>query len=135
MIFLLDRNVPLGKCVTRLPETPVDEPLEQPDWRKRLEVLPKRLSEALNGESMEFDKDTRRWRRRIRYYKEVCIEKTLFSQLTTRVTSLCFPSTFLRFCPLFHNIFYIISSVTQCTVSKRKYSFLQIRHVLGYCIP
>jgi len=70
-MFLLDRNVRLGECITRLPKTQAEEFGEQPHWRKRLETIPKRLSEALSGDSLEFDKDTKRWRRGIRYYKEV----------------------------------------------------------------
>jgi hypothetical protein len=106
-MFLLARNVQLGECITRLPETPADEPLEQPDWQKRLETIPKRLSEALNGESLEFYKDTRRWRRRIRYYEKVCTEYTFFSQLTAGVASFRFYSNFVRFSLFFHDSFYI----------------------------
>ncbi|KAG0621941.1 hypothetical protein M758_3G060100 [Ceratodon purpureus] len=64
-------NVPLGECITRLPKIlATSESMEQPDWRKRLEIIPKRLLEAQNVDSLEFEKDTRRWRRRVRYYKE-----------------------------------------------------------------
>jgi len=78
IISLLDRNVQLAECITHLPEVQADDLSELPHWRKRLETIPKRLAEVLNGEILEFDKDTRRWRRRIRYYKEVCSWHFLF---------------------------------------------------------
>jgi len=82
-----DRNVQLGDCITPLPVTQDDDLPYQLDWRKRLETAPKRLLELPNGDKFMFDKDTRRWRRRIRYYKEVCVGCILLSQVAGRATS------------------------------------------------
>lgn len=96
----------MGECITRLPKTQADESSEQLHWRKRLDVIPKRLSEELNGDSLEFDRDTRRWRRRIRYYKEVRTWYFFFHN------PLLVSFSLLRFSHLFNDYFYMVSSVT-----------------------
>lgn len=74
--FMLNRNVQLGDCITPVLETQTDEVPHQLSWRKRLETV-STLSELPDGDRFVFDKDTRRWRRRVRYYREVCIGHAL----------------------------------------------------------
>ncbi|XP_024362860.1 probable pectin methyltransferase QUA3 [Physcomitrium patens] len=62
-------NVQLGDCITPVLETQTDEVPHQLSWRKRLETV-STLSELPDGDRFVFDKDTRRWRRRVRYYRE-----------------------------------------------------------------
>lgn len=63
-------NTELVECITRPSVNAIDTLLDQPNWQKRPDMIPKRLLEARNVESAEFDKDTRRWGRRIRHYVE-----------------------------------------------------------------
>lgn len=69
----------MGECITLPSLDAVDESLDQPNLRKRLDVIPKRLLESGYGGSVEFDKDTKRWRRRIRHYVEVRVHDIDFS--------------------------------------------------------
>lgn len=101
--FYFHRNVPLGDCITPLPVTRADELLEQPDWRKRLEAVPRRFTESPNSDVLMFGKDRRRWRHRIRYYKEVRI--VVLIRWKRYLVASCM---ILRFRPFIHDSLYML---------------------------
>lgn len=80
----------MGDCITPLRLTGARELLERPDWRKRLEIVPKRLTDSPDGDLLMFDKDRRRWRHRLRYYKEVRIRCIIVPILWKRYLMACF---------------------------------------------
>lgn len=67
-----------------------DRGLVIPTWPRRLERVPQRVVQLLNDDGFLFDSDMRRWRRRLKFYKEVpatsctALHQLLFSYVLYR---------------------------------------------------